>query len=432
MKVLQFGWEMAPHIYGGLAVASYGITKGLAAQGDVETTFCLPSPFGDEEKHMNYVAMNEVPIAYRDYSYDDLKGRLQHLTPEQYYNFRDHIYADFNYMPVNDIGSLHFAPGYGSNLPEDINNYSIVAGVVARSLEFDMIHAHDWLTFPAGVHAKMVSGKPLCIHVHATDFDRSRGKVNPTVYSIEKNGMDNADCIMCVSELTRQTVINQYHQDPRKCVAMHNAVYPLSQEYLDIVPHKIPNEKVVTFLGRITMQKGPEYFIEAAKLVLQRTQNVRFCFAGSGDMMNAMIELAAAYGIADKCHFPGFQRGKQVYECYKNSDVFVMPSVSEPFGIAPLEAMQCGCPSIISKQSGCGEILTNVLKVDYWDIHAMADAIYSLCTNDGFHDYIAEEGIKEVNQITWEKVGLRIRQCYDQLLSRGWFSNDDYLANYIK
>ena len=252
-----------------------------------------------------------------------------------------------------------------------------------------------------------------------------------TAYSIEKNGMDHADCIMCVSELTRQTVINQYHQDPRKCVAMHNAVYPLSQEYLNIEPHKIPNEKVVTYLGRITMQKGPEYFIEAAKLVLQRTKNIRFCFAGSGDMMAAMIELAAAYGIADRCHFPGFQKGKQVYECYKNSDVFVMPSVSEPFGIAPLEAMQCGCPSIISKQSGCGEILTNVLKVDYWDIHAMADAIYSLCTNEGFHKYLAEEGIKEVAGITWEKVGLRIRQCYDQLLAKGWFDHEEYQRNYI-
>ena len=273
----------------------------------------------------------------------------------------------------------------------------------------------------------MVSGKPLCIHVHATDFDRSRGKVNPTVYSIEKNGMDYADCIMCVSELTRQTVINQYHQDPRKCVAMHNAVYPLSEEIRAIEPKKNQGEKVVTYLGRITMQKGPEYFIEAAKRVLDRTHNIRFCFAGSGDMMNAMIELAAAYGIADRCHFPGFQRGKQVYECYKNSDVFVMPSVSEPFGIAPLEAMQCGCPCVISKQSGCGEILHSVIKVDYWDVDAMADAIYSICTNDALHDYLSEEGLREVDQITWEKVGLRIRECYNQLTSRGWFDNGEYL-----
>ena len=167
------------------------------------------------------------------------------------------------------------------------------------------------------------------------------------------------------------------------------------------------------FLGRITMQKGPEYFVEAAALVLKRTKNIRFVFAGSGDMYEAMVNLAAERGIADKFHFPGFQRGKQVYEAYKNSDVFVMPSVSEPFGIAPLEAMQCGTPSIISKQSGCGEILENVIKVDYWDINAMADAIYSLCTNPALFKYLQEEGKKEVDGITWEKVvtSLAVSPC---------------------
>jgi len=429
MKVLMFGWEFPPKIYGGLAVASYGITKGLSLQGDVETTFCLPKPTGEEEKFLNIINMSQVPIAWRDVQYDNIKNRMIGHTAEDYFRFRDHIYADFNYMQgLDDLGCMQFAGGYPGNLHDEINNFSIIAGVLARSEQFDMIHAHDWLTYPAGVHAKMVSGKPLCIHVHATDFDRSRGKVNPTVYSIEKNGMDHADCIMCVSELTRQTVINQYHQDPRKCVAMHNAVYPLSQEYLDIPESRNPEEKVVTYLGRITMQKGPEYFLEAAKRVLDRTHNIRFCFAGSGDMMNAMIDLAANYGIADRCHFPGFQRGKQVYECYKRSDVFVMPSVSEPFGIAPLEAMQCGCPSIISKQSGCGEILDNVIKVDYWDIDSMADAMYSLCTNDSLWKHLSEEGIKEVDRITWEKVGLRIRECYNQLCIRGWFNNDEYLA----
>ncbi|MBR5480337.1 MAG: glycosyltransferase family 4 protein [Bacteroidaceae bacterium] len=429
MKVLMFGWEFPPKIYGGLAVASYGITKGLSLQGDVQTTFCLPKPTGEEEKFLNIINMSQVPVVWREPEYENLCSRLVGHNSGDYYRFRNHIYADFNYLQgLDDLGCIGFAGGYPSNLHEEINNFSIISGVLARSEDFDLIHAHDWLTYPAGVHAKMVSGKPLCIHVHATDFDRSRGKVNPTVYSIEKNGMDHADCIMCVSELTRQTVIHQYHQDPRKCVAMHNAVYPLSEEIRAIEPHKNPDEKVVTFLGRITMQKGPEYFIEAAKRVLDRSRNIRFCFAGSGDMLNAMIELAAAYGIADRCHFPGFQRGKQVYECYKNSDVFVMPSVSEPFGIAPLEAMQCGCPSIISKQSGCGEILTNVIKVDYWDIDAMADAIYSICTNDALYKYLSEEGLREVDQITWEKVGLRIRSCYDQLTGRGWFDVNDYHA----
>lgn len=418
MKVLMFGWEFPPKIYGGLAVASYGITKGLSLQGDMDIKFCMPKPTGREDNFLKIINMSQVPVAWRDVQYDQIKDRMIGHTAEDYYRYRDHIYADFNNIGVNDMGCLEFAGGYPGNLQQEINNFSIIAGVVARSEEFDIIHAHDWLTFPAGIHAKQVSGKPLCIHVHATDFDRSRGKVNPTVYRIEKDGMDNADCIMCVSELTRQTVINNYGQDPRKCVAMHNAVYPLSDDIKAIVPHKNPKEKVVTYLGRITMQKGPEYFVEAAALVLQRTKNVRFCMAGSGDMLEAMITLAAQRGIADRFHFPGFLRGKQVYECYKNSDVFVMPSVSEPFGIAPLEAMQCGCPSIISKQSGCGEILDKVMKVDYWDIHAMADAIYSICTNESLYNYLRTEGMKEVDGITWEKVGRRIRNCYDKLINR--------------
>ena len=322
-------------------------------------------------------------------------------------------------MQVNDLGCIEFSGRYPDNLHEEINNYSIVAGVVARSRDFDIIHAHDWLTYPAGIHAKQVSGKPLCIHVHATDFDRSRGKVNPTVYGIEKNGMDYADCIMCVSELTRQTVIHQYHQDPRKCFTVHNAVYPLRQELEDIPrPNHEGKEKVVTFLGRLTMQKGPEYFVEAANMVLHRTHNIRFCMAGSGDMMDQMIYLAAKRGIADRFHFPGFMRGKQVYECLKASDVYVMPSVSEPFGISPLEAMQCGTPSIISKQSGCAEILHNCIKVDYWDINALADAMYSICHNESLFKYLQEEGKREVDQITWEKVGLWIRELYERTM--GW------------
>ncbi|MGN1217800.1 MAG: glycosyltransferase family 4 protein, partial [Phocaeicola sp.] len=271
MKVLMFGWEFPPKIYGGLAVASYGITKGLSLQGDVETVFCMPKPTGEEEGFLKIVGMNQVPIVWRDVNYDYLKSRLHaQMTPEEYYAYRDKIYADFSYMNVNDLGCMEFAGGYPGNLHDEINNFSIIAGVVARQQQFDIIHAHDWLTYPAGVHAKMVSGKPLCIHVHATDFDRSRGKVNPTVYSIEKNGMDYADCIMCVSELTRRTVINEYHQDPRKVFAVHNAVYPLSQEYQDIPRPDHSKEKIVTFLGRITMQKGPEYFVEAAAMVLQR------------------------------------------------------------------------------------------------------------------------------------------------------------------
>ena len=419
MKVLMFGWEYPPHVYGGLATANDGISQGLFGQGDMAITRCLPKPWGAEDRTAaNLVAMNCVPVVWKDVDYDYVKSRVSNvMDPDLYFRLRDHIYSDFGYKNVNDLGALEFAGGYPSYLHEDINNFSVISGVVARTFDFDFIHAHDWLTYPAGIHAKKVSGKPLCIHVHATDLDRSRGKVNPTVFSIEKDGMDNADCIMCVSELTRQTVINQYHQDPRKCFTVHNAVYPLRQELQDIPrPDHTGKEKVVTFLGRLTMQKGPEYFVEAANMVLRRTRNVRFCMAGSGDMMDAMIYLAAERGSADRFHFPGFMRGKQVYECLKDSDVYVMPSVSEPFGISPLEAMQCGTPSIISKQSGCAEILHNCIKVDYWDIHAMADAIYSICHNESLFRYLQEEGKNEVDQITWEKVGAWIRELYERTL----------------
>ena len=418
MKVLMFGWEFPPHILGCLGTASYGMTRGLSKQEDMDIVFCIPKPWGDEDQSfVKLIGMNSTPVVWRDVSRDYVAERVgKYMDPQLYFDLRDHIYADFNYMHTNDLGCIEFSGRYPDNLHEEINNYSIVAGVVARQQQFDIIHSHDWLTYPAGIHAKQVSGKPLVIHVHATDYDRSRGNVNPTVYAIEKNGMDYADHIMCVSELTRQTVINKYHQDPRKVTAVHNAVDPVSQEVLDIVPHHNPKEKIVTFLGRITMQKGPEYFVEAAALVLSKTKHVRFVMAGNGDMMNQMIQLAAERGIADHFHFPGFMRGKQVYEVLKSSDVYIMPSVSEPFGISPLEAMQVSVPTIISKQSGCAEILDKCIKIDYWDIHAMADAIYSICTRPSLYGYLREEGKKEVDAITWENVGKKIRTIYDAVL----------------
>lgn len=419
MKVLMFGWEFPPHILGGLGTASYGLTKGMSMQDDLEITFCIPKPWGDEDQSfLKIIGMNGTPVVWKDVNWESVDHRVGgYMDPQLYYDLRDHIYADFRYLHTNDLGCLEFSGRYPDNLHEEINNYSIVAGVVARQQQYDIIHSHDWLTYPAGIHAKQVSGKPLVIHVHATDFDRSRGNVNPTVYAIEKNGMDYADHIMCVSELTRQTVIHKYFQDPRKVSTMHNAVEPLSQEINEIVPKKIPGEKVVTFLGRITMQKGPEYFVEAAAMVLRRTQNVRFVMAGSGDMMNQMIRLAAERGIADHFHFPGFMKGNQVYEMLKASDVYIMPSVSEPFGISPLEAMQCSVPTIISKQSGCAEILNNCIKTDYWDIQAMADAIYSICTYPAMYDYLREEGKREVDEIKWENVGYKVRGIYDEILT---------------
>lgn len=228
--------------------------------------------------------------------------------------------------------------------------------------------------------------------------------------------MDEADHIMTVSELTRRTVIEKYHQSPNKVTTVHNAVEPL--ENVDNFTKTPRKDKIVTFLGRITMQKGPEYFVEAANKVIQRTKNVRFVMAGSGDMMDAMIDLTAKRGIADRFHFPGFLRGSQVHEMLAESDVYIMPSVSEPFGISPLEAMQVGTPSIISHQSGCAEILTNVIKTDYWDIDAMADAIYSIVSNPAMYKSLHERGLEEVNNIKWYDAGLKVRSIYDKVIYR--------------
>lgn len=414
----MFGWEFPPHILGGLGTASYGLTKGMAKQEDMEITFVVPKPWGDEDQSfLQIIGAGNTPVVWRDVSWESVKSHYEKfMDPQRYYDLRDHIYADFSYMHTNDMGCIEFSGRYPDNLIEEINNYSIVAGVIARTYPFDIIHSHDWLTYPAGIHAKNVTGKPLVLHVHATDFDRSRGKVNPTVYDIEKNGMDNADYILCVSDLTRKTVIEKYHQHPDKVRTVHNAVEPLNAEIQGINRTAGVKEKVVTFLGRITMQKGPEFFVDAATQVLKKTNHIRFVMAGSGDMMDQMIRLVADRGISDKFHFTGFLKGKQVYEMLKSSDVYVMPSVSEPFGISPLEAMQCGVPSIISHQSGCAEILNHVIKIDYWDVDAMADAIYSICSYPAMSDFLKTEGKKEVNEIKWEYAGQKVRDVYNMLV----------------
>lgn len=418
MKALMFGWEFPPHILGGLGTASYGLTQGMAEQSDMDITFVIPRPSGEEDKSfLHIIGAGDTPIVYRDVSYDYVHDRLSgKMSPEEYYHLRNHIYADFSHRHTNDLGCIEFSGRYPDNLLEEINNYSIVAGVIARAQEVDVIHSHDWLTYPAGIHAKHITGKPLVVHVHATDFDRSRGNVNPTVFGIELDGMNHADHIITVSDLTRRTVIEKYHQDPSKVTTVHNAVTPLSPEILALPDKRGVEDKIVTFLGRITMQKGCEYFVEAAARVLERTEGVRFIMAGSGDMMDAMIRLVAKYNIADRFHFTGFMKGQQVYEIFKSSDVYVMPSVSEPFGISPLEAMQCGVPSIISHQSGCAEILNYAVKVDYWDVDAMADAIYALITYPEMHTFLKAEGLREVNGLTWEIAGRKVRAIYDQVL----------------
>jgi glycosyltransferase involved in cell wall biosynthesis len=340
---------------------------------------------------------------------------LPYTSPEEYEKLTSVASKDSKFLIRSTFsGKLNFAGGYGTDLFQEIANYAVVASVISSKYAFDVIHAHDWLAFPAGIAAKLVSGKPLIVHVHATDFDRSGGKVNPGVYEIEKAGMEVADKVIAVSNLTRKIIIEKYGINPDKVVTIHNAVEPLQHNEF-LAAHKASGDKVVTFLGRVTMQKGPEYFVEAAHLVLQKMNNVRFVMAGSGDMLNKMITRIASFRMGRRFHFTGFLKGEDVHHMFSLSDVYVMPSVSEPFGISPLEAVQSNVPVIISRQSGVSEILKHAIKIDFWDVHAMADAIYGILNYDGLPGMFKKHAKEEVDNLKWENAASKVKDLYISL-----------------
>ncbi|MCU0472788.1 MAG: glycosyltransferase family 4 protein [Bacteroidales bacterium] len=427
MRVLMFGWEFPPHISGGLGTASYGLTKGMATLDDLEVIFVVPKAWGDEDQSMvRLIGANKVPVAYKQIFYKGTRHPIEKIEisskivpytdPEDFWKLvRSEVSGHRLFVYTNNKGMVDFSGRYDRNLMEEISKYSIVASVIAEENEFDIIHAHDWLAYPAGIAAKEVSGKPLVIHVHATDFDRSGGNVNPDVYRIEKSGMDAASKIITVSNLTRDIVINKYNIHPDKVETVYNAVEPMEISD-DIILKKGFDEKVVTFLGRITLQKGPEYFIEAAYKVLKVMHNVRFVMAGSGDMMERMMRRAASLKITDRFHFTGFLWGRDVFTLLSMSDVYIMPSVSEPFGISPLEAMQSNVPVIISKQSGVAEILTHAVKTDFWDIDAMADAIYGILNYPALASMFIKNGKEEVIRLKWDNSARHVRDIYERVI----------------
>lgn len=429
MRVLMFGWEFPPHIAGGLGTACYGIVKGLAHNG-VQTMFVMPSASGDEDRSAaDIINASEIPVDVSStMNVDDFLDKVQfvhigtnmvpYLDPAEFHSLveedRKRQVRDFS---IHYGQTYKFSGKYGSNLMEEVARYAMVGGTIAMTHkgEFDVIHAHDWLTYMAGIAAKRLSGKPLVVHVHATSFDRSSdNNIDTRVYDIEKRGMEAADRVITVSDLTRNIVITKYGIDPSKVVTVHNAVDFSGRSEIQV--ERGVKEKVVTFLGRITFQKGPEYFIEAAAKVLKKCKNVRFVMAGSGDMMNRSIRQVARLGISDRFHFAGFLRGAEVQKMFALSDVYVMPSVSEPFGISPLEAMRSGVPSVISRQSGAAEVLKYAFKVDFWDVDAMADEIYALLQYPALADFASKYGYDEVNTLKWNNAAAKIKSVYESVI----------------
>lgn len=417
MRVLMFGWEYPPHITGGLGTACAGITRALADR-KIDILFVVPKIYGDENNNrIKIVGAEKVNI----------KKKKKH--PEIGEIVKEIVFSKISPYPGSEAETppsikqgqkkTKFIGGYGPNLMNEVLKFAQITADIAKNNYFDIIHVHDWPTFPAGIVAHKISGKPLVVHVHATEFDRSGDNINPDVFHIEKMGIEAADRIICVSNLTRSIIIDRYGANEKKVFVVHNGVEKIEPD-LNIA-HKIhfkEHAKVVTFLGRITFQKGPSFFVEAAKRLLEVKGNIHFVMAGNGDLLPAMEKMVKEYGITDHFSFTGFLDVTDVESLLSETDVLVMPSVSEPFGIVPLEAMQKFVPVIISRQSGVSEVLDYAIKVDFWDVDALADAIHGVLNYPILQEFLKVNGNEESNTITWDKAAAKIDECYQSIINQ--------------
>ena len=400
----MLGWEFPPFFAGGIGIVCYELSKALSQQG-VEVSYIMP--FGPRNANPGFLkqlitAENVMPNVQVHRVKTTMHAYMSEKEYEQEYRVR---------MLEEKAGDGNKKQLYGKNLQQEVHNFAHRAMAIADFQEFDVIHCHDWMTIPAAIGIKQRTGKPLIVHVHNTVFDRYLNSSNRVEYDIEQRGLKEADRVLCVSHFIRQTILDNYDVDPSKVGVMHNAAQQMKP--LNTQPPKIShNDKIVLFAGRITIQKGPDYFVQAARLVADHDPNVKFVMAGTGDMLTDMIELVAELGLADKFLFPGFYTREDAERLFSLADVFVMPSVSEPFGIVPLEAMYNGAPTIISKQSGVSEVLSHVLKVDFWDVEELAEKILAILAYEELHELLHKHGSWEVRQLTWDKVAQRMRAEY--------------------
>jgi glycogen(starch) synthase len=419
IKTLMLGWEFPPFISGGLGTACYGLTKAMDRLG-MPVTFILPRAMpirfttgsgvpgmgGFEEYYptgLRNIRIRPVPSLLRPYK--PSQSRAAALRR-----------ASATGVAVLDAAEEAVAGAiYGPDIHQEVQRYAARVMKVAEEEEFDIIHAHDWMTFPAGIAVSAMTGKPLVVQVHSTEFDRSGEHVNQYVYDIERHGMHAAKMIIAVSNYTRNIIINRYGVPPEKVEVVYNGVEFNGKSDASF-PRTRP-DKTVLFLGRVTMQKGPEYFLFAAKKVVEKMDNVKFVMAGDGDMLYRSIDLAANLGIGQKVFFTRFLRGADVDRAYQMADLYVMPSVSEPFGIAPLEAIQHNVPALVSKTSGIAEAFRNALKVDFWDINEMANKMVAVLRYPPLHDMLCAEGRKEALRFRWEDSAARVSEIYHKALN---------------
>jgi len=402
----MFGWEFPPINSGGLGVACHGIVEGLIGNGQ-HVFLVLPKVtpemqmfdsgvFKLLDAHESGGSLKAVDVPSGLYS--------PYATMESYRQFLEKMEKE---------GAEHL---YGGNLFDEVYRYAAQASAYAKQVPHDVIHTHDWLTAEAGIQAKRISDKPHVMHVHATEFDRSGEYPNQHVYDMERRGMEHADRVIAVSERTKQMLMKHYGVPEWKIDVVHNAVKPNSSTYHK-AHHLNDSDKIVLFLGRMTMQKGPDYFLKMAKKVLEKRKRVKFVMAGDGDMMQQVVRMAVELGIERNVLFAGFLKGDEVARAYSAADLYVMPSVSEPFGIAPLEAIQNGVPVLISKQSGISEVIRNALRVDFWDIDEMANKVISVLDHPALHSTLKSKSAEEVERMSWKEQAKHIIGSYGKALT---------------
>jgi glycosyltransferase involved in cell wall biosynthesis len=419
MKTLMLGWEFPPYISGGLGTACYGLTKAMDKLG-VEVTFILPKGCVDPPAgNLKLISAHNPEQSCSMTGFKKTKFRTITSTLRPYSSVkRWQLSSDaikraktlFNKPGLSEVKE----PNYGGDMFSEVGRYANEVVEIALDEEFDVVHAHDWMTYPAGIAVSQQTNKPLVVHVHSTEFDRSGEHVNQMVYDIERHGMHAAAKIIAVSNYTKDTIVKHYGIPAEKVEAVYNGVECNAKGNGHAPLNK--TNKIVLFLGRMTMQKGPEYFLAAAKKVVGVIDNVKFIMAGSGDMMHRTIDLAARLGIGSKVLFTGFLRGQDVDKAFQMADLYVMPSVSEPFGISSLEAMRQNVPILVSKTSGIAEAVTHALKVDFWDVNEMANKIVAVLKRPPLRATLAKNGYWEANRFRWEDAAHKVMKIYDQVL----------------
>jgi len=421
----MLGWEFPPYISGGLGTACYGLTKAMDRLG-MHLIFVLPKAaplrFGQSRTTGQKGRARQDCYNFKNVEFHTIGSSLRPYTAaEQYHNCqtfsRPSAGRESLVEKVRRSQNVGDTANYGADIYTGAHQYAEEAVKISRGEDFDIIHAHDWMTYPAAMAVARATGKPLVVQIHSTEFDRSGEHVNQMIYDIERRGMHAADKVIAVSNYTRNIIVNRYSVPAEKVEVVYNGVeYEQPADFAAVtLPAK--TDKIVLFLGRITMQKGPEYFLYAAKRVLEKIDNVKFVMAGAGDMLYRSIELAACLGIGHKVLFTRFLRGSDVDKAYKMADLYVMPSVSEPFGIAPLEALRRNVPVLISKQSGIAEVLNNALKVDFWDINQMADKIIAVLRRPPLHKVLSDNGSSEAFKFRWEDSAARMNDIYERTLN---------------